>query len=568
MLVPIAALLTGCGDESDSTDSADLVLTNGKIVTVDAAQPEAEALAVRGDTIVAVGSSTEITSHIGPATQVIDLEGRLATPGFIEGHGHYMGIGRARMILDLTTATGWDEIVEMVAATAVRAEPAEWIIGRGWHQEKWDTVPDGLVDGVPTHHGLSSAAPDNPVYLTHASGHATLINAAALLEAGIGPQTADPAGGTIVRDASGAATGLLRETAQRLVGAALGRARERMSEKEQDTERRTQAALAAEEALANGITSFHDAGSSFATIDLFKQLADEGKLPVRLYVMVRANSDELAEKLPAYRMVGHAGNRLTIRAIKLTIDGALGSHGAWLLAPYTDMPESSGLNTASVEDAGRMAEIAMANDFQFNVHAIGDRANREVLDIYEQTFAANPHRPEPRWRIEHAQHLDAADMPRFAELGVIAAMQGIHCTSDGPWVVKRLGAARAEEGAYVWQKLWQSGAVVSNGTDAPVEDVSPIASFHSTVSRRLADGSVFYEDQRLDREQALRSYTLNNAYAAFEEELKGSLTVGKLADIVVLDRDIMSVPEEEIPTTRVLYTIVGGEIAYQADGAI
>jgi len=559
----LTALLAGCDQPDEPDFVADLVLTNGKIVTVDSLQPEVEALAVAGDTLVALGSNDEMAAYIGPATQVIDLEGRLAIPGFIEGHGHYMSLGRAKMILDLTTARTWDDIVAMVAEAAEEAEPDEWILGRGWHQEKWDTVPEGAVEGVPTHHSLSAASPNNPVYLTHASGHASFANAEAMRRGGISPETPNPSGGEIVHDVRGEPTGMLRETAQRLVSAALSRRQDQMTEEEADAERRTQAALAAEESLAKGITSFQDAGSSFETVDFFKQLADEGNLPVRLYVMIRTSTEQAAEKLPAYRLLGYGGHRLTVRALKRSIDGALGPHGAWLLEPYADMPESRGLNTDDPDDIARLAEVALANDFQLNVHAIGDRANREVLDIYEKTFAAHPEQGDLRWRIEHAQHLHPDDIPRFAGLGVIASMQGIHCTSDAPWVYKRLGAKRAEEGAYVWHTLWQSGAVVTNGTDTPVEDVDPLASFYATVSRKLADGSVFFAGQRLTREQALRSYTLNNAYAAFEEDIKGSLTPGKLADIVVLSKDIMTIPEDEIPTTEVEYTIVGGRVAFR-----
>ena len=568
-LMLTAGLLAGCDEPAepqDATLAADLVLTNGKIVTVDSLRPEAETMAVMGDTIVALGSSAEIADYIGETTQVIDLDGKLAMPGFIEGHGHYMGVGRAKMILDLTTVKSWEEIVAMVAEAAEEAEPGEWITGRGWHQEKWEATPDGSVDGVPTHHSLSDASPDNPVYLTHASGHAAFANEEAMRQGSVSPETPNPDGGEIVHDARGEPTGLLRETAQRLVGRALSRAREQMTEEELDTESRTMARMAAEEALSKGITSFQDAGSSFGTIDLFKQLADEGNLPVRLYVMIRSSNESLSENLPDYRWIGYGDDHLTVRAIKRTIDGALGSHGAWLLAPYEDMPTSAGLNTAAVDDVIRTAEIAAANGFQLNVHAIGDRANREVLDLFENTFQANPDQQDPRWRIEHSQHLHPDDIPRFGSLGVIASMQGIHCTSDAPWVYKRLGAQRAEEGAYVWQKLWNSGAVVTNGTDAPVEDVDPIASYYATVSRKLTDGSVFFADQRLSREQALQSYTLNNAYAAFEEALKGSLTPGKLADVVILSKDIMTIPEDEIPTAEVLYTIVGGEVLYERAG--
>ena len=562
-LLVVLALFAGCDVPEEAP--ADLIVRNARVVTLDPDRPEAEAVAARDGRILAVGTTAEVDALAGPATRVLDAGGQLVLPGFIEGHGHYMGLVRAKMILDLTKARNWEEIVAMVDSAADHTGPGEWITGRGWHQEKWDHVPDDAVDGVPTHRSLSAAAPDNPVYLTHASGHAAFANAEALRQGGVSPETPNPPGGEIVHDARGEPTGLLRETAQGLVGRALARARERMTPEERDAEQRRQAALAAEEALAHGVTSFQDAGSSLETIDVFKTLADEGALPVRLYVMIRDDNDALAERLPDYRLIGYGDDHLTVRAIKRTLDGALGSHGAWLLAPYEDMPNSSGLNTAPLDDVARTADLAIANGFQLCIHAIGDRANREVLDLYERTFAAHPDRADLRWRIEHAQHLHPDDIPRFAGLGVIASMQGIHCTSDAPWVLKRLGARRAEEGAYVWQKLWQSGAVVTNGTDVPVEAIDPIASFYATVSRRLADGSVFFPDQRLSRAQALQSYTLNNAYAAFEEDLKGSLTPGKLADMVVLSQDIMTIPEEDIPATRVRYTIVGGEVLYEGE---
>jgi predicted amidohydrolase YtcJ len=326
---------------------------------------------------------------------------------------------------------------------------------------------------------------------------------------------------------------------------------------------RRQAELASREAISKGITSLQDAGSSFDTIDVLKKIADEGALPLRLWVMVRDSNERLAEKLASYRTVGAANRHLTIRAIKKTIDGALGSRGAWMLEPYSDDPGSSGLNTASLEETAETARLAAQHDYQFCVHAIGDRANREALNIFQRTFEANPGRTDWRWRIEHAQHLDETDIPRFGQLGVIASMQGIHATSDAPFVVPRLGPERAEEGAYVWRKLMDAGATIANGTDAPVEDVSPIASYYATVTRKLQNGSTFYPDQRMTREEALKSYTWNPAYAAFEEDIKGSLSPGKLADITVLSKDILTVPDDEILTTEVLFTIVGGKIVYR-----
>lgn len=550
----LIAFVSACGG-TDGT-SADLVLTNGIVVTVDEAVPDGEAIAVADGRILAVGSSEEIAQYVGPETEVHDLDGRVALPGLIEGHAHFMGVGNAQLQLGLANATTWQEIVDQVATAVADAQPGELIRGRGWHQEKWDRLPDEHVDGVPIHTSLSAVSPDNPVILTHASGHATYANARAMEIAGIDASTQDPSGGEIVRDAAGNPTGMFRETASGL----LSPAREGAS----SPDPRRVAALASEEVLSKGITSFQDAGVGFRTVDLYKELADEGALDVRLWVMVSGSNDELAEKLPTYRTVGYGDNHLTVAAIKRLMDGALGSHGAWLLEPYQDLPTSSGLNTTPVEVIEETARLAAENDYQLCVHAIGDRANREVLDLFEATFSAHPNRSDWRWRIEHAQHLNPADIPRFSELGVIASMQGIHATSDAPYVYERLGADRAEEGAYVWQKLFESGAIVMNGTDAPVEDVDPLASFYASVSRRTRDGSVFFEDQRMSRMDALKSYTIHAAYGAKEEHLKGSLTPGKLADITVVSQDILTVPEEALPNTTVAMTIVGGEVKYRA----
>jgi predicted amidohydrolase YtcJ len=548
----VFSVTASCAPEPEV--AADLVLRGGKVVTVDDAVPDGEAIAVKGDTILAVGTVEEIDAYIGRGTEVIDLDGKLAIPGFIDSHGHFLGVGDAKMQLDLMDVTNWDEVVGMVATVAADAPAGELIRGRGWHQEKWDKTPENAVDGLPSHHSLSAASPNNPVVLRHASGHASFANAKAMEMSGITRQTPDPRGGQIVRDANGEPIGVFRETASGLLGPATRDA------VRPDPKR--QAMVAAEEALSKGITTFHDAGSSFETIDMLKGMIDEGTLGIRMWVMIRTSNERLAERLPEYKIIGYGNNHLTVRAIKRSIDGALGPHGAWLLAPYEDLPSSRGLNTSEVASVEETARLAMEHGFQLAVHAIGDRANREVLDIFEQTFRANPERTELRWRIEHSQHLHPDDIPRFGELGVIASMQGIHCTSDAPYVLARLGERRAEEGAYVWQKLLQTGAVISNGTDAPVEDVDPIASYYASVSRRLKDGSVFFPDQSMSRMEALRSYTLDAAYAGFEEDIKGSLTPGKLADITVLSKDIMTVPEEELPTTEVVYTIVGGKVMY------
>ncbi len=563
LLVVVVILGSSPSGSPQAVQPADLVLRNGKIVTVDPARPHAEALAIRGDIITAVGTNKEVQAYIGPNTRVIDLGGKPAVPGFIEGHGHFTGIGQAKMNLDLMSVKNWDEVVAKVAEAARKAQPGEWILGRGWHQEKWDRRPVPNVEGFPTHNSLSKVSPDNPVLLTHASGHASFANRKAMELAGVTKDTPNPPGGEILRDADGSPIGAFRETASGLIGGALGQSRSKRTTEQVRADARKEIELAAQECLSKGITSFQDAGSSFGTIDLLKGMVDEGKLGLRLWVMVREGNQRLRENLAKYRVVNYGDKRLTVRAIKRSIDGALGSRGAWLLEPYADLPGSTGLNTTPVSEIAETAKIALENDFQLCVHAIGDRANRETLNIFEDVFREHPEKRDLRWRVEHAQHISAADIPRFGRLSVIASMQGIHCTSDAPYVMSRLGAKRAEEGAYVWQKLMKSGAVVTNGTDAPVEDVSAIASFYATVSRKLKDGSVFYSDQRMSREEALKSYTLSAAFAAFEEDIKGSLKPGKLADITVLSKDILTVPEDEIPLAEVLYTIVGGKIMYR-----
>jgi hypothetical protein len=321
--------------------------------------------------------------------------------------------------------------------------------------------------------------------------------------------------------------------------------------------------LAAQEAVSKGITTFQDAGSPADVILRLKARAAAGTLPLRMWVMLREPNDAILRDLPQVRMIGFGDNHLTVRAIKRQIDGALGTRGAWLLAPYSDLPSASGSETEPLSDIEKTAQIAIANDFQLCVHAIGDRANREVLNLYQRTFNAHPEKRDLRWRIEHAQHLDPVDIPRFANLGVIASMQSIHCTSDAPMVIPRLGEKRAAEGAYVWRSLIKSGAHVSQGTDAPVEDVNPIPNFYAAVTRKTKNGSTFYPAQKMLRLEALKSYTVENAYSGFEENLKGELKPGMLGDVTVLSQDILTIPEDEILKTTVEYTIVGGKIAYQ-----
>ena len=546
----ILAMLVGCGP---AEEPADLVLVGGRIVTMDEAMPDVKALAVRGDTIVAMGTEAEIRRLVGPGTEVVDLDGELAVPGLIEAHGHFLGLGRARMQLDLTTAQTWEEIIDIVREAAVGAPEGQWILGRGWHQEKWRTPPEPGVGGLPVHDALSEVTPSNPVMLTHASGHAVIVNARAMAMAGIDATTPDPPGGQIVRAGDGRPIGVLRETAEDLVSRLVE------SGRDEATLRRA-AELAGRTCLEHGITSFHDAGTSMAQVDLLRALAESGELAVRLWVMLSDSNEDLADRLPMYRVHREGNGFLTVGGIKRLCDGALGAHGAWLLEPYDDLPDSTGLNIVTPDQLQVTADLAARFDLQLCTHAIGDRANRETLDVYERVLSTRPDGRKRRWRVEHAQHLHPTDITRFAELGVIAAMQPIHCTSDGPWVPLRLGEERSREGAYVWRSLLDSGATIASGTDTPVEAIDPIANFHAAVTRTMNDGAEFHPEQAMTRLEALRSATIDAAYAAFEEDIKGSLTPGKLADITVLSRDVLTVPDVEIPGTRVVYTIVGGTI--------
>ena len=541
---------------------ADLMLLGGKIVTLDPRHPDVTALAARAGKIVAVGSDDALRAFIGPVTEVIRLDGKLAVPGLIESHGHLRNLGILRMNVDLRGTRSWDEVVAKVREAAANAKPGIWIFGRGWHQEKWEHAPTPAVEGYPTQGSLNEAAPANPLVLRHASGHAVIANSAALRAAGIEDKTQDPPGGRIVRDATGHATGVLIETAADLVNKEMEDALARRSPEEIAAETMRAVEIAQDECLSKGITTFEDAGSSLATIDLLERMAEDGRLHMRLWVMARDSNALLRERISAYRLDGVGNGFLTVRAIKRQIDGALGSRGAWMLEPYADDPSRTGLNTEPVADVEETARIAIENGFQLCIHAIGDRANREALDLFERTFRAHPDKKDLRWRIEHAQHLSPTDMPRFAKLGVIASVQGIHCTSDGPWVTARVGAKRAEQGAYVWRDLIDSGAIVCNGTDVPVEDVDPIANVHASVTRMMANGQTFYPRQKMTRMGALRSYTVYAAYAAFEEDIKGSLAVGKLADLTVLSKDILTIPDDEIESARVVYTIVGGKLVY------
>ena len=553
IIAGIMSLTWFAGSEAQvRKSSADLVLVNGTVYTMDDSRPKAQAVAVIGNRIAVVGVNEDVEPFIGPDTRVIDLEGQTMVPGLKESHGHLMGIGVAKMTVDLVGISGYDELIERVAAAADGVEEGEWITGRGWHEEKWTDRSSLTVRGFMTHHRLSEAVPDNPVFVRRADGHAGFANARAMELMGIDRTTQSPEGGEIIRDADGNPTGVLVDLAMYLV------------EVPPFTENQRRQALefGIQECLANGITMFDDAGVGMDGIDLYKEYADQGKLDMRVYVM----AENLFTMRALQKPWSHPDGFLTVRAVKMRGDGALGSRGAWLLEPYEDDPGNFGFFTTAPDSIYEAARYGLENGWQVCTHAIGDRGNRMMLDMYEKAMQEFPHVKDHRYRDEHTQILDEADIPRFARLGVIASMQGIHATSDLPWAPARLGYARTEEGGYVWQKLLKEGVKIINGTDAPVEGISPIASFYASVTRELPDGTPeggMFGDQRMSRQEALRSYTLDAAYGSFHEDELGSIEQGKLADFTVMSKDIMTVPENQILDTEIVYTIVDGKVRYE-----
>ncbi len=577
LTICLALGLAACGGDSAPVEEgsaaggrelADLVLTNGNVLTVDESRPAAEAVAIRGDRILAVDTADAIAAYIGEDTEVVDLQGQTAIPGFIEGHGHYTSFGGSLMILDFRYAESFGEIVSMVEQETEETPAGEWIIGRGWHQDKWTEKEDILIEGLPLHNKLSAATPNHPVMLIHTSGHAVFVNQRAMTLVEMDETTPDPEGGEIVRDADGRPTGMMRESAQDIFRQAYSGHQGRRPAGVAEAELRRMVTLAGEESLRHGITSFQDLGTTFAEVDLIKKMADEGALPVRLFMAFEEQAADMEGRLDDYRMVGYGNNFLTVRTIgEKVLDGALGTHGGWLLEPYADLPRSSGLNVVPVAEIEASARLAMEHDYQMAIQGIGDRAYRELLNIYEAEFQKHPEKTDLRWRIEHAQVIHPDDVDRTVALGVIPAVQGIFACSDGPWVEDRLGSERTKERGYIFNTLAEAGLVPTNGTDPPVDEISPIGSFDCSVRRQLSDGSYFQPQEVYSRERALYSYTMGNAIAAFEEDIKGSITPGKLADIAVLSQDLLTVSDEDILSTEITMTILGGKVAYR-DGEI
>ncbi len=562
-LLVVIVLFSAC---SEKRKPADLIISGGTIYTVDEKQPKVEAVAVAGDRIVFAGSLNDAEKFKGEKTQMLDLKGKVMTPGWIEGHGHFMGLGFNELELDLMNVKSYDELVEKVKEAVAKAKPGQWILGRGWHQDKWDQKPSKMVKGFQTHELLSAASPNNPVFLRHASGHAGFANAKAMQLAGVNQLSVEKLskdmneGGEIIKDELGNPTGIFNERAQSLISNYIPKETEETNSKALE--------LAIQASLKNGITSFHDAGAGRNSIELFKKFKQEGKLQTRLYVMLTGFDPSLVYEYFRSGPIIDSTGLLTIRSVKLNCDGALGSRGAWLLEPYTDRTDFSGMATLSMDTVAKISIEGLKYGFQICSHAIGDRANREILDRYEAAFKGNPEKAkDARFRIEHAQHLAPSDIPRFGQLGVIPAMQAIHLSSDRPWAIERLGEKRIKEGAYMWQSLLKSGAKVVNGTDVPVEPINPIASFFASVTRQTLKGEPeggYEPAEKMTREQALKSYTLDAAYGAFQEKILGSIEVGKLADFTILSQDIMTVPDNQILSTQVEMTIFGGKVLYEA----
>jgi len=549
---------------SCKNDTADVIIKNANIYAVDTTYANANAIAIKDGLIVHIGSEAEIESYAGKQTEMIDAGGNFVMPGFIEGHGHYSGLGYSLINLNFLTSKSWEEIVAAVGKRAKESKPGEWIIGRGWHQEKWDSIPKQNIYNYPYHYTLSEVSPDNPVLLYHASGHSVYANQKAMELAGVNKETPNPIGGEIVRNDQGEAIGVFEERAMSIPASKYREYEASLDQAKLDSIWYQAVFTAEQECLKKGVTSFQDAGSRFEELEKYEKLAKDGKMKVRLWAMARHPAKVLDGKVANYKRVNIGNNFYTCNAIKSEVDGALGAFGAWLLEPYSDKPGFKGQNTTDIYDVKKIADMAITSDMQFCVHAIGDRANRVVLDIYEGVMSKNAGKKDLRWRIEHAQHLNPDDIPRFAKYGIIASMQGIHCTSDAPFVVKRLGTERAKYGAYPWRSLLDNGVVIANGTDAPVEDVDPIKSFYASVTRKREDtGLVFFAEQSMSRGEAIYSYTLGNAFAAFEEKFKGSLRPGKVADIVILSQDLIKCTDDDILKTKILYTITDGKIRHK-----
>ncbi|HKP37969.1 MAG TPA: amidohydrolase [Pyrinomonadaceae bacterium] len=556
LLVILSILLSSFAATSPKVVPADLVFINGTVYTVNAKRPRASAIATRGDRIVYVGTNAGAKAYQGGTTRVVDLHGATVLPGMTDAHAHFIGIGQREMNLNLEGITTLEDFLTKVKARVDQAKPGEWITGRGWIETFWKPPV------FPTRADLDKIAPHNPVYLTRADGHGAVANSAALKIGGVTRETKDPFGGQILRDKqTGEPVGMLLDNAQGLVS------RHIPSGGSDNIEQAM--ILANKRSIELGWTQIQDAGGSYRDVDLLKKLYGEGKLKVRVYKAVHGPSDDAERLLREGPAIGAFDHRFNLRTIKVVSDGALGSRGAALLAPYSDAPDSKGFLRVKPEDLEPMLKEALRKGIQVETHAIGDWANRFVLDQYEKALKAVPPAQRkirnPRWRDEHSQIVNPADIPRFAKLGIIPSMQPSHAIGDLHFVPSRIGIARTK-GAYAWQSLMKTGAIIPGGSDAPVERGEPMIEFYAAVARKDIRGfssEGWHPEEKATRLQALKMFTIWPAFAAFEENLRGSIEVGKLADLTILSADIMKIPEMEILKTRCVMTVINGEIVYE-----
>ena len=536
---------------------ADLVLLNGTIYTIDENRPEAEALAIERDRFVFVGNNAGAKKYITEKTTVIDLKDKTVTPGLIDSHVHLEWYGRYQEEVHLHGTTNFDDVLKIVEQHVKRIEPGEWIIGAGWDHEDW---PDKKL---PTHERLSAISPQNPVLLERDGAHSVLVNQTAMNLAGIDEKTKNIKGGQIIRDSkTGAPTGIFVDRAKTLISS--------IKPQPSYDDRVRYILNAVDSCISVGLTSVHDAGVfnepslAYQIIDIFKSLAENGRLKNRVYAMLGGNEVYLDNYFQYPPMIGYGNHHLTFRSIKIALDGAMGSRGALLLDEYSDMPGHRGSVVTESDAIKKIAIDAVNKDFQLNVHAIGDSASRLSLDLFEEVDADYPIH-ERRFRIEHLQLISLEDIPRLEKLGVIPSMQAYHAISDMNWAETRVGKERVK-GNYAWRKVLDSGVIIAGGSDIPVVPINPLWSIYASVTRRDIHGlpeEGGYPEERMSREEALKSYTIWGAYAAFEEKLKGSIEVGKLADLVVFSKDITKIAAEELLTTKALLTIVGGDIVYK-----
>jgi predicted amidohydrolase YtcJ len=562
----LSVVLLGLAVPQRHSAAADLVLLNGNIYTVNEKMPHAEAVAIKGDRIVFVGTNAAAKPFQGPNTRVVDLHGATVVPGMTDAHYHFLGVGQREMNLNLEGLTTLEDFLAKVKERVDKAKPGEWITGRGWIETFWKN------QAFPTRWDLDKISPNNPVILGRSDGHGAVANSLALKAGGVTKETKDPFGGQILRDKqTGEPTGMLLDNAQALVRRQVPPSAEGNDEQA--------AILADKRSIGLGWTQVQDPGGSFRDVDLYKKLYGEGKLKIRIYKAVYGPGPEADRLLREGPTIEAFGNRLNVRAIKVVSDGALGSRGAALLAPYSDVPEvkqpdgsmkpNVGFLRVKDEDLFPMLKSALEKGIQVETHAIGDYANRFTLDEYEKALKAVPKAQrkiaEPRWRDEHSQIVNPADIPRFAKLGIIPSMQPSHAIGDFHFAPGRLGKDRLN-GAYAWNTFIKSGVVVPGGSDAPVERGEPMIEFYAAVARKDVKGysdENWHPEEKVSRENALKMFTVWPAYVAFEEGLRGSIETGKLADLTVLSADIMKIPEMEILKTHCLMTIIGGEVVYQ-----